>query len=184
MKILLISDTHNFKNLLKDTILPQHANEIEMAIHLGDYVRDLLCLRSTYPTITMHGVDGAYENTEGVEHIITVGDKRILIVHGHTVHVKSGLDFIINYACKKEVDACFFGHTHEAVAFTEQGIFFMNPGSLTCPRSGSGSGSCASTPASTSTWRRGDTRWTSRTGGAWLRNWCPSGSRTARWSAG
>jgi len=84
----------------------------------------------------MHGVDGAYENTEGVEHIITVGDKRILIVHGHTVHVKSGLDFIINYACKKEVDACFFGHTHEAVAFTEQGIFFMNPGSLTCPRSG------------------------------------------------
>ena len=134
MKILLISDTHNMKNLLKDTVLPKHANEVDYAIHLGDYTRDLLCLRPNYPNLTMYGVDGAYENTEGVEHVLTIAGKRILLLHGHTAYVKSGMGYITEYAWKKEVDLCFFGHTHESRIFTANNIFFMNPGSLTQPR--------------------------------------------------
>jgi len=135
MNILLISDTHNMKALLRETVLPKHAAEVGYAIHLGDYVRDLLYLRSKYPNITMAGVDGAYENAEGTEHILTIAGKRILLLHGHTAYVKSDLSYIAQYAKQKNVDACFFGHTHEPTIFTEHNIFFMNPGSLSQPRS-------------------------------------------------
>jgi len=136
MKILLISDTHGITGKLKDEILPKYANEVQMAIHLGDYVKDLFSLQSNYPNLQMIGVGGSFEPREKTEQILDLGsgNKRILIMHGHTHSVKSDLSRIMYYAQEKGVDACFFGHTHETFERTRNGIFFMNPGSLTHPR--------------------------------------------------
>ena len=144
MKILLISDTHNSKAVLKDKVLPKHAGEIDMAIHLGDYARDMMYLQDRYARINFVGVGGSFEFGEETEQILEVGAgtdmRKILLTHGHRQDVKAGLSRLVYYAASKQVDACFFGHTHEPVIFTESGIFFMNPGSLTQPR-GSGPGS-------------------------------------------
>lgn len=138
MKILFISDTHNDLRLLKNTVLPKYADEIQMAVHLGDFAKDLVNLQTTFPNIQMIGVGGSFELNEKIEHIFEVGDgefkRRILVMHGHTEDVKTGLDRIIDYARKKDVHACFFGHTHIPIILVEHGIFFMNPGSLSRPR--------------------------------------------------
>ena len=138
MKILLVSDTHKMTAKLKDEILPKYANEIQMAIHLGDYAKDLFSLQSSYPNLQMVGVGGAFESDEKSRRVLKIdteaGIKRILIMHGHTHRVKRDLSRIIEYAQEKNADACFFGHTHASITFTENGIFFMNPGSLTNPR--------------------------------------------------
>ena len=140
MKILLISDTHNDRLHLKHKILPKYADEIQMAVHLGDFAVDLISAQGAFPGIKMAGVGGSFEFDEETEHIFEVGDgefkRRILLLHGHTVDVKSGLNRLVNYARQKEVHACFFGHTHVPVILEESGIFFMNPGSLTNPPSG------------------------------------------------
>jgi len=136
-KILLISDTHGDTSLLENEILPKYANEVQLVIHLGDFAYDLLDMQKNYPNLPMVGVDGAFEMKEKAERIITVGGdvkRRILLLHGHTVNVKFGLERIVYHAQEREVDACFFGHTHVETQFTKNGIFFMNPGSLTEPR--------------------------------------------------
>jgi len=137
LKILLISDTHGSSHLLKNNILPKYASKVQLAVHLGDFAKDLLDLSSRYPYLPMVGVDGAFEADTRVERILMVGDEvklRLLLMHGHTLGVKSSFDRIVYYAREKEVDACFFGHTHIPTCFTKDGIFFMNPGSLTEPR--------------------------------------------------
>jgi len=137
MKILLISDTHGDTSLLTNVILPKYKNEVQMAIHLGDFAADLLDMQPIYPNLPMVGVGGAFEMKEKTERTLIVGStikRRVLIMHGHTVNVKFDLSRIAYYAQEKNVDACFFGHTHIATQFTKSGIFFMNPGSLTEPR--------------------------------------------------
>ena len=137
MKILLISDTHNINSLLINTILPKYADEVQTIVHLGDFAQDLMCLQSSFPNIAMVGVGGSFEYKEKMDYILEVGDgelkRRILLLHGHTVDVKTNFDRLVNRARQEEVHACFFGHTHIPVMFEEHDIFFMNPGSLSRP---------------------------------------------------
>ena len=143
MKILLVSDTHTGQKELKNVTLPRHKNEVQMAIHLGDFARDLIDLQPSFPNIKMVGVGGAGEFFGKQEDILEIGDgeikRRILIMHGHTKAVKTSLNRLIHYAREKEVHACFFGHTHKPLILEEHGIFFMNPGSLTFALNGQGS---------------------------------------------
>jgi len=137
MKILLISDTHKLTSTLKNEVLAKYANDVQIVVHLGDYARDLTKFKPKYPNLEMAVVGGSFESGEEKERILEVGGdvkRRILIMHGHTVDVKTNLDRITYYAQQKGADACFFGHTHEPVVFTKNGVFFMNPGSLTMPR--------------------------------------------------
>jgi len=133
MKILLVSDTHGHSLKLKNEILPKYANEVDVAIHLGDFARDLLDLQPTYPTLTMVGVAGAFEIGQ-TEKVLTLSGKRILLTHGHKNGVKSNLSRIAYYANEKDVDACFFGHTHASTIFTAGRVLIANPGSATEPR--------------------------------------------------
>jgi len=119
-----------------------------MAIHLGDFVQDLLKFQLQYPSLKMLGVAGGFEPGEAEQilnlNLLPCADSaekgkqiRILLTHGHERGVKSNLGRIAYYAREKGVNACFFGHTHEPAMFTEGGIFFMNPGSVSEPRGGS-----------------------------------------------
>jgi len=134
MKIVVVSDTHNSTNLLKNKILPKYQGEAQMVVHLGDYAKDLIGLQSCFPCYKMAWVGGAYESCEQEEKILEVAGKKILIMHGHTKGVKEGLQRIASYSQSKGVDACFFGHTHRATIFEINGILFMNPGHLVEPR--------------------------------------------------
>jgi len=135
MKILVISDTHGNTDKLKNELLPKYAKLVQMVVRLGDYARDLLTLQPDYPCIAMVGVGGAMEYGEKTERVVVANGCKILLLHGHNIGVKTNLNRITYYAREKGVDACFFGHTHQPMIDTLDGIFFMNPGSLTEPRS-------------------------------------------------
>ena len=55
---------------------------------------------------------------------------KILLTHGHYEHVKFGLERLKLKAKLNEADICIFGHTHERYMMVDQGILFINPGSL------------------------------------------------------
>jgi len=133
MKIVVVSDTHQSSAEMKNIIFPKHQDEAQMVLHLGDYAKDIKGLQSIFPSYKMEWVGGAYESSEAQEKILEVAGKKILIMHGHTKGVKEGLQRIVSYAQSKGVDACFFGHTHQATVFEVEGIFFMNPGHLSVP---------------------------------------------------
>ena len=140
MKILLISDTHGRTDIL-EKLLDIYADEVDLVCHMGDYGSDLRKFESKYSSIRMAAVNGNTDYTyQGQsEQVIDISpsskDKlRLLITHGHRFGVKRNLDRLFEYAKELGVQAVFFGHTHEDVCFERDGIFFMNPGSLTFGR--------------------------------------------------
>ena len=140
MKILLVSDTHGSTDKL-EKLLEVYRSEVELVCHMGDYGSDLRKLESKYGNLRMAAVNGNtdYSIFGQTEQIIDIGptvekNLRLLITHGHKFGVKRNFDRLLNYAKEIEVNAVFFGHTHEDVCFTKGGIFVMNPGSLTFGR--------------------------------------------------
>ena len=61
----------------------------------------------------------------------------ILLTHGHMQHVNYRLDNLYYKAMEENCKAVFFGHTHKALVTEEDGIYLVNPGSLSQPRDNS-----------------------------------------------
>ncbi|MCL2839997.1 MAG: metallophosphoesterase [Defluviitaleaceae bacterium] len=137
MRLLLISDTHGRTSAL-EALLIQYAFEVDLVCHMGDHAKDMLKFQSKYPSLQMVVVAGNCDYEHGLfsEQIINIGNKRILITHGHFQNVKSNLQNLVYYAQEKNVDGCFFGHTHQPICDRINEIFIINPGSLTEPRGG------------------------------------------------
>ena len=118
------------------TVLALYHEKISIAVHLGDYTEDIKNMTADYPAYELYTVPGAYEFGPSIEteHVIQTSGKKILLTHGHRHNVKQTLDWLIYHAEEQAVDACLFGHTHEPVLFEKKGILFMNPGSISMPR--------------------------------------------------
>ena len=61
-----------------------------------------------------------------------------LITHGHMLDVGHDLQRIYYKVLEENCIGAFFGHTHRSVYLDMDGIYLMNPGSLSRPRDGSG----------------------------------------------
>ena len=140
MNILLVSDTHGNTDKL-EKLLEIFKGDITLVCHMGDYGSDLRKFESKYGNLQMVAVNGNtdYSLLGQTEQIIDISPKsgiklRLLITHGHRFGVKRNLDRLLCYAKELDVSAVFFGHTHEDVCFVQDGIFVMNPGSLTFGR--------------------------------------------------
>ena len=68
------------------------------------------------------------------EQIFNIGDKKVLITHGHCYYVYRGTDELKRAARQNGVDIVMFGHTHIPHFEDEDGIVILNPGSVTYPR--------------------------------------------------
>lgn len=130
-KILVLSDSHGKLNPM---LMAVEAESPDLIIHLGDCWEDAGRLKAKYPQIPMERVPGNCDySNEQAERIIVVEGKRLFICHGHTFNVKMGY---LNLELKSEelgVDATLFGHTHRAYYENNNGITFLNPGSIGSP---------------------------------------------------
>jgi len=61
---------------------------------------------------------------------ITLEGKKLFITHGHTYNVKSGLLNLSLAAKESGADLVIFGHTHNPTNLYDDGVYFLNPGSL------------------------------------------------------
>lgn len=130
MRILIVSDTHgDFRTLRK--VVDAH-QEADIIVHCGDGVRDIDRIQDIYPEkkiINVRGNCDLGENQVSLIEIFMVQGKKIMVTHGHLFEVKYGLNRIIYEAKETNCDVVLFGHTHNAVADYDEGLFILNPGS-------------------------------------------------------
>ena len=118
MRILILSDNHS-------RVIEFNTNDFDIVIHCGDYGRcfnildeeNILFVRGN---CDLHGEDEIYYN---------VDNKNIFITHGNRYDVKYSLKYLIEKAKMKNINYCFYGHTHRQDYFVCDDIVFINPGS-------------------------------------------------------
>lgn len=141
MKILVVSDTHGDTELLHDVIFRNHSG-LDLAIHLGDNLKDFNEVMMEFPNIASLGVLGncdfasmyADAKTEGC---FTAENHRIFYTHGHKYNVSYGIEYLASNAKFNNCDIALYGHTHIGVISECSGVKVINPGSLSRPRDNS-----------------------------------------------
>lgn len=130
MRILVTSDTHGDSSSLRRAILAQPS--AEAVIHLGDGEEDVARMRFSFPDKTILQVRGNCDwgSSLPTEGLYEAAGKRIFYTHGHLYGVKSGIYQLLSTARDRGADIVLFGHTHKALESYEDGIYLMNPGSL------------------------------------------------------
>ncbi len=134
MKILAISDTHG-KTTIPRNIIDQWKEKVDLIIHLGDYLSDAKELSTGHNTPLSYvggNMDGSNE-TNGYKTINTPYGK-ILLTHGHLDGVKLNPNNLIYRTEEMNCKAVVFGHTHSPFFKNLNGIYLINPGSITYPR--------------------------------------------------
>lgn len=135
MKILVIGDTHGKLNKVRD-IWPK-LRDIDLIAHTGDHYSDAQRLAAELH-VPVAAVGGNCDSSGPAKEIIETEYGKILLTHGHRDNVKWDLNTLRYRAMEEACAAVFFGHTHESLNVDADGIRFINPGSLTFPRDGSG----------------------------------------------
>ena len=133
-KIAVISDSHGSLHnlaLFKDRIgMP------DALWHLGDCADDapLIAQRLNCGYVAVRGNCDPFSD-EPLKQIVEWHHKRFLLLHGHTV---SGRLNLLYLAKEQRCDALLFGHSHIPSVECVDGIWLINPGSLSRPRLSSG----------------------------------------------
>ena len=101
-------------------------------IHLGDGWRDVEELRGLFPSLPLEHVPGNcdFGRFEALERVLILDDHRVLIAHGHTLGVKTGLLRAQYRALEMNADILLFGHTHVPLVDAASRPMMMNPGSI------------------------------------------------------
>lgn len=136
MRIGIISDTHGFvKKAL--SVIPL-MGEIDLLIHLGDYIEDSIFLKTRLEKLKILSVRGNCDkNSLGEDEIIlSLESHKLFAVHGHQHDVKNNPNKLYNRALELGCNIALFGHTHVPVNIKHGDMLIMNPGSLGNPRGG------------------------------------------------
>ncbi len=142
MKIIVLSDSHGNYTVLRQTI-EKHA-DADLFIHLGDGEREMNTLLLTNPQLQekLHylkgNCDSGYLITGTQEQLVLTlpYGHRILAAHGHNYQVKFGTNRMKHEARALHADIVLYGHTHVGDCRYEDGVYIINPGSLSIPRDG------------------------------------------------
>ncbi len=123
MKIIFLSDIHKDIESLELLLLKEKDCRF---ICLGDS-------ELTEKQLSKYNIKSVKGNCDYIElplsEIIEIDNKRILLLHGHTVDVKFGL-LKLSYLTKSlNCDIVVFGQTHQEMIFNDD-ILYVNPGSL------------------------------------------------------
>ena len=130
MKWLVFSDSHGNLDYMKKAVEQEKPDKV---LHLGDMVRDARRLQECFPQLEMELVAGNCDGYSGDDSVseereLFMGDKRILMCHGHTYQVKLGIGMLTGEGRARGADAVLFGHTHEPLCSLEGTMWVMNPG--------------------------------------------------------
>jgi putative phosphoesterase len=135
MRIFVISDTHG--RIDKAMEIYKTLDDIDLIVHLGDHWNDAKRMKEqlNVPLIGVKGnMDGSFAR-DGY-HILETDFGKIFIAHGHMESVKQSYENIMYKAEALQCRAVFFGHTHIPLFAEVEGIYLLNPGSLSLPMGG------------------------------------------------
>ena len=133
MKVLVVSDTHGKDDKLEAAV--QKEAPVDLLVHCGDvegrefFVEAL----AECPCCIISGNNDFFSDLPREEEI-EIGNRRVLVTHGHYYGVSMDIYGLIDEAKARNCQAVFFGHTHKPLITEKDGIFALNPGSLSFPR--------------------------------------------------
>lgn len=130
-QIIVVSDSHKHNNTL-NSIFKAHP-QINTCIHCGDIQDDYHKLNIEHLYIVSGNTDF---NDLNQELNLNIEGVNIYISHGHQHYVDDGLDLLKEFASQHDFQLICFGHTHKALFTLENGIYYLNPGSVAFPRGG------------------------------------------------
>lgn len=131
MKLVVVSDNHGNTYFMEE-IYSIHQEDTDEWVHCGD--SELLedhPLWQHYKTVLGNMDITNKFKLSRAEHIGSFG---YVIVHGHKHKVKRTYESLIDLAKENDVNVVFYGHTHIPKVEKEDGIVFINPGSIAQPR--------------------------------------------------
>ncbi|MDR3239180.1 MAG: metallophosphoesterase [Clostridiales bacterium] len=134
MKIFAFSDSHRDGSEMR-LALEKAVRHVGAVVHLGDGWPEIHELMRSYPQIPLYAVTGNCD-AEPEQSVLTFHchGRKILLTHGHTLHVKNNYERISLFAAENEADVCLFGHTHIPVIFQAGRTLMVNPGSIGIPK--------------------------------------------------
>jgi hypothetical protein len=133
MKILIISDTHG-RNQNYLTVL-EKVSPIDVLIHLGDFQGSEEFIKASV-SCRHEFISGNNDFFNGLpkDKLIQLGKYSVLLTHGHRYGVYYGTSDLKEAAIRNNADIVMFGHTHVPMINFSDGIWIINPGSLSMPR--------------------------------------------------
>ena len=132
MKVIVVSDTHR-KNENYFKVMEMH--HPDLVIHCGDVEGSEYVLSKSVECpvhMVMGNNDFFCELPRELE--LTIDRFKVWVVHGHNYYVSMGTQYLKQEAKARGVDIVFYGHTHRPVVEQEEGLYIVNPGSLSYPR--------------------------------------------------
>lgn len=136
MRILVLSDSHrNTKTVLN--IINTHS-DIKHIFFLGDICSDIEAAKEKFPDRIYHIVSGNcdFSSSYPKEAFALVENYRIFFCHGHRHGVKYSLEQLKSYAIENNCTLALFGHTHRSLTAYDNGLYLVNPGSVSASREG------------------------------------------------
>lgn len=131
MRLLVVSDSHGNRKIL-DELASKYVGQVDAFVHCGDSelpANDLIW--EVMDTVAGNcDYDSGYPDTVVKRDL----DYHYAIVHGHRHDVKWSLAPLKALAMEARVPIVFYGHSHVLKFDFEDGVFFINPGSIQSPR--------------------------------------------------
>lgn len=129
MRFVIVSDNHGDQDIIRQIINYYHNDAI--IIHAGDSE-----LKFSDPLVSqMNLVEGNMDIAQFNQTILLdENGYRVLVTHGHRYGVNYGLLNLKLLAIEKKAKMVVYRHTHQLSVAREDGILFINPGSISQPR--------------------------------------------------
>ncbi|KHD36987.1 serine/threonine protein phosphatase [Clostridium acetobutylicum] len=137
MLISVMSDTHLSKHYIKKAC--SNLTNVDVLIHLGDNVQDIDEIKKYYNGELIYIRGNCDDEEIPSEKTFLLGGKKFFITHGDRYGVKYSMMKLEYRAKELEADIVLFGHTHISQIDFNDGIWYINPGSVSYPRNASNS---------------------------------------------
>lgn len=130
MKLLVFSDSHGSPGYMQEAI--SRHRTADAVIFLGDGARDIESMRALYPEKAFYIVRGNCDfGADTPERLVLDLDgARIFCTHGHNYGVKYDVYKAVCAARAEKANLLLFGHTHQPLNMYDDGLYILNPGSV------------------------------------------------------
>ena len=130
MKIVVVSDNHGNKNHLID-IISMHP-DADQCIHLGD--SEFQFHDSVLKPFKKVGGNCDFDMNYPKESVIETPFGQCFFTHGHLYSVNRNRDNLAQKAIEKNCNIALYGHTHIMNVELIDGVWCINPGSISQSR--------------------------------------------------
>lgn len=130
MRTIVISDIHGRTDLLRRILMREQ--KAEAVFFLGDGENDINRVKHEFPEKCFFMVRGNCDWGSNLDltGTVTLEWAKFFYSHGHMHFVKHGDSDFVAAAFAANANVALYGHTHTPVNRYEDGLYILNPGSL------------------------------------------------------